>query len=229
MRKLLSLCIIAVTSCSVPTPTPTSIPPISTPVPYLSVDDLAGASPAVNCSPFHKEEAIEQMGYCLYFDNAKAELSQVSWEDGSQSLRIAYALPPAHEWGNWLSIRRETAALTDLSAHIGLSLRLRIEEPADTILRLTLADVMSAADAGVKGRDELWWCDREGVLNSPPGEWQTVTCPFADFREASGEGTRHNDHSLDLARIVAYEINIISAAGAHPAGVIVVDSLVAYK
>lgn len=187
------------------TPTFTPVPPTS-PVSDLTVCDFGASLLAV------------------YFgDKAVVKRSQVSLEDGSQGLKIEYALPLAYDWGNWLSIRCETDTLTDLSAYAGLSLRLRIEEPADAKLRLSLADV------DIEGHDELWWCDHEGVLNSTPGEWQTVDCPFAKFYVSSGEGTRQNDYNLDLTRIGAYELNIISAAGTHPAGVIVADSLVAYK
>lgn len=186
------------------TPTLTPVPPTS-PVSDLTVCDF-GASLAV------------------YFgDKAVIKRSQVSLEDGSQGLKIEYALPSALPWGNWLSIRCETDTLTDLSAYAGLSLRLRIEEPTDAMLRLTLVDV----DA--EGYDELWWCDHKSALNSAPGEWQAVDCPFAKFKVSEGEGTRQNDYNLDLTRIGAYELNIISTAGTHPAGVIVADSLVAYK
>jgi hypothetical protein len=40
------------------------------------VDDFARASQAVNCSPFHKEETIEWLGYDPYFDDTEVELTR---------------------------------------------------------------------------------------------------------------------------------------------------------
>lgn len=180
-------------------------------------------SQTINCSPFLTEKAVMSEGYCIFYDNAKVQVSLTSSQGEDRGLLITYDL------GNWLSVRRETGNLIDLSSYSGVRLRFRVEKPADVVLRITLADVASVTHVGVKGRDELWWCDHQDLLNNPSGTWQTAVCPFRDFHEGGGIGTRHNDSNLDLARIVACEISIVSEAEARTEGSIVVDSLEAFK
>jgi hypothetical protein len=209
-----------------PTPKPTPTPK---PIPALfSLDDfeVLGSPEAINCSSFGTESTVESLGFCIYYRKSEVTLFQALLEDASYGLQIAYVFPP--DFGGWGSIRRETGTLTDLSAYSGIRLRLRVDEPADSILlRVTIADVASAADVGVKGRDELWWCENTDVLNSSVGEWQTVTCPFDKFVLANvGRG---NNRRLDLASIVAYEISVVSEKDTGSKGTVVIDSLVAYK
>jgi hypothetical protein len=166
------------------------------------------------------------MGYGVYYDSAEASLSRVAVGKDVYALRIEYDVPPLHDWGNWLSIRREFDSVLDLSDCKALRLGVRVRVPSDAKLRITLADVV---DLDNRRKDEMWWFDfGEGVLSRAEGEWQTLTVPLKRFYKSYGEGTRHNDGKLDLSKITAYEINIVSKSGTHPAGTFDVKSLVAY-
>ncbi|GEM_PF-3578007 len=171
-----------------------------------------------------------QSGYDLYYEKAGVQLSFVktSARDSShKALRMAFDLPPALYWGNWLSIRRGFQPPKNLANFKGLLLNLRVEVPTpDALLRITLADL---AD-GMGDRDELWWfdCDKS-LLKRQTSQWIQLRIPFADFSPAYGIGTRFNDGKKNLKKIVAYEISLISDAGKHAQGVILLDSLRAYK
>jgi len=56
-----------------------------------------------------------------------------------------------------------------------------------------------------------------------------IHIPFSDFYIYSGQGTRQNDHRLNLQKIIACEINLISEPGKKTKGVILLDSLRTYK
>ncbi|NIM16351.1 MAG: hypothetical protein GTO45_30510 [Candidatus Aminicenantes bacterium] len=176
-------------------------------------------------------------GYGIYFNNAKVKLSRVAVSEADSALRIEYEIPPLYDWGNWFSIRCELAteksspfsgidSALDLKDYNGLKLNLKVEEPSNGILRITIADVVNL---GKRSDDELWWFDfKNGVLAGPTGEWQTLTLPFNKFYESYGAGTRHNDSKLNLSKIIAYEINIVSKGKTHLKGTIVLNSLVTY-
>lgn len=218
----------ALISCDEP-PLP---PALSTPTPIFPFPlspRIVDSFGSPNCSPYRTETAQELLAYCAYYADAQVGLTPVSLAEGEKGVQLSYTLPPTFDWGNWLSIRQESGNLMDLSTYAGLSLRFRIEMPAATRLRMTLADVDSPLDANVKGADELWWCDLGRIEDSMVGEWQTVTCPFADFELAAGAGTRLNNLRLDLKYIVAYELNIVSDAGVNASGIIVLDSLIAFR
>lgn len=169
------------------------------------------------------------LGYCLYYEEAQVDLSSVLTDEDEKGVQISYSLSPVFDWGNWLSIRRETGTAMDLSSYSGLSLRFRVETPAAATLRITLADVGDPTDLNVKGADELWWCDLGRIESSVVGEWQSLECPLENFMLASGAGVRSNNLRLDLENIVAYELNIVSDAGITASGAIVVDSLTAFR
>ena len=104
-----------------------------------------------------------------------------------------------------------------------------VDEPSGAGLRMTLCDVESPEYAHVHGRDEMWWFDFKDDLLSKKHDWTKVRAPFEDFYVSFGSGTRHNDRSMDLSKIVAFEINLISKAGEHPKGRIGVRAVRAYK
>ena len=141
------------------------------------IDDFETAgSRRVNCAPYGNERtAAARDRYCLFFVNARAELSATG--STPRGISLAYELP-RHPLGgtNWLSVRREIDGVLDLSAYSGVRLRFRVRMPSTAVLRITLADVASRDDVGRHNRDELWWCDRPGVLNDAIPEWQTVDC-----------------------------------------------------
>ena len=194
------------------------------------VDDFDGQPSGINCSSFHGETAIKSLGYCIYYEKAEVTLSKVAVSEQDSALRIEFNLPPYFDWGNWLSIRNEPGTLWDLSEYKGLELKLRVEAPSNAMLRLTLADVVSTEDVGKKGSDELWWFDfHESVMKINPGEWQTLKAPFKKFYESWGAGTRHNDSKLDLSKIVAFEISMISPSKLNTSGRIVLNTISAYR
>ncbi len=171
-----------------------------------------------------------QSGYDIYYENAAMQMSFVkisSRDSSNKALRMEFDLPPALYWGNWASVRREFQPPMNLANYKGLLLNLRVDIPTpDVLLRITLADFTD----DLKGGDELWWfdCDKN-LLKSKTPQWIQVRIPFEGFSPAFGEGTRHNDGKKNLKKIIAYEISLISDSGAHPKGVILLDSLRAYK
>jgi hypothetical protein len=171
-----------------------------------------------------------QRGYDVYYKKAAANLSldKTNPRDSSdKALRMAFELPPLFDWGNWLSVRREFQPPMNLANYKGLLLNLRVDAPApDAFLRITLADLTD----DMQGGDELWWfdCDKN-LLKSKTPQWIQLRIPFVEFSPAFGEGTRFNDGKKNLKKIIAYEISLISDAGKHAQGVILLDSLRAYK
>lgn len=116
--------------------------------------------------------------------------------------------------------------MLDLTGYNGLKLNLKVEASSDARLRVTLADITSIDR---RGNDERWWFDfKDDVLNGPKDQWQPLTLPFKKFYESYGAGTRHNDGRLDLSKIVAYEVNIVSKGRTHSQGTVVVNSLVTF-
>jgi len=177
-------------------------------------------------SPQFPNFRFRSLGYSIFFERATVELTRVVMSDDDQALRIKYNLPSLHEWGNWLSIRREFDSLMDLTGYSGFKLDIKVEIPSDAKLRITLADAVVVEGAV---RDELWWFDFEdNVLGSDTNQWRTLTIPFEKFYQSYGDGTRFNDGKLDLSKITAYEINIVSIKQAHPKGKVLVNSLVTF-
>lgn len=195
----------------------------------LVLDDFSirNESP-VNCTPFGDEKAEPLLSYCVYSVNAQTLLDHVDLNDGNQALKVDYNLPshPTPGWGNWVSIRREVDSLINLSGFSGVTLHLRVEQSANTLLRITLVDIEQGQEVGIKGGDELWWCNLENVMDNSTGEWQTITCPFEDF--VQGAVGRNNDLMLDLERIIGYEFTIVSESGTNPNGIVELDSFTAY-
>lgn len=126
-----------------------------------------------------------------------------------------------------MSVRREFQSPMNLENYKGLEVNLRVEVPApDAFLRITLSDLTDDH----KGGDEMWWFDcNKNLLKSKTPKWTQIRLPFNGFFRSSGEGTRHNDYKMNLKKIIAYEINLVSNAGKHVEGVILLDSLHAYK
>jgi len=196
----------------------------------LVLDNFDKKPSGINFSSFHGETAINSLGYCIYYENAEVNLSKIVVSEGDSALRIEFNLPTDLYGGNWLSIRNEQGILWNLSKYKGLELKLKVETPSNAMLRLTLADVVSTGDVGKKGADELWWYGfHESVMKIKPGKWQTLKVPFKKFYESWGTGTRYNDGKLNLSKIVAFEINLISNDSFSTKGTIVVNSLAAYK
>jgi hypothetical protein len=57
----------------------------------------------------------------------------------------------------------------------------------------------------------------------------TLYAPFRDFYLGYGAGVRIHDRKLDLSKIVAFEINLVSSGTDPGSGVVTVDCLRAYK
>lgn len=194
------------------------------------IDSFDQKTPKIEYLPYRGETVINQEGYGIYWDKADVQLSRVTLREADKALRIQYDLPPFYPWGNWLSIRKEFKSSLDLNGYTGLELDVNVEIPSNALLRITLADVEKLKDAGKHGADELFWLDFDpGVLGNGTKKWGTLRAPFKDFYLSYGDGVRHNDGQIDLSKIVAYEINIVSKSGEHPKGVILVNSLRAFK
>jgi hypothetical protein len=161
--------------------------------------------------------------YCTYYVNAAPDLSFISLNDGRQALKVEFDLipHPTPNWQNWLSIRKPFAAPVDLSSFTGIRINLFVEDPANAVLRLSLADIGEDDTS-----DEIWWCNTRNVLNNPDGGWQLVECPFDQF--VLGNVGRNNDFTFNYQQIVAYEITLISDPGASPSGSFIVDKVEAY-
>lgn len=176
----------------------------------------------------HKTFTLHQTshGYGVYYDKATLELSKVAVSKSDSALQIEYTLPVVHDWGNWLSIRCELDPIVNLKKFTGLKLKLKVVNPSNAMLRVTIADVENAKN---REEDELWWYDlSDDVLSQKEGQWQTLTIPFKKFFISYGAGTRQNDGKLDLSKIVAYEFNILTKGSVSAKGSIIVNSLTTY-
>lgn len=198
--------------------------------PELTIDDFEDHGTAVQYHPFADETVTTQAGYGIYFKRANGTVSRVARPEPGKALHIQYGLPSYFAWGNWLSIRKAFPTPLDLSGYEGVKIDLKILTPSNARFRLTVSDVARLADAQIHGADEMWWFDvpRDEVRKAQQ-QWVTLQVPFGAFYRAYGEGTRHNDGRLDVSKIVAYELNVISAAGESPQGAFLVKALRAYK
>ena len=178
----------------------------------------------------HPNYVGTQDGYDIYYVKASLQLSLVPISPNNTSdkvMRLEFTLPPHFSWGNWLSVRREFQSPLKLKVYKGLKLNLRVENAsADAFLRITLSDLTD----DVKKGDELWWfdCNRD-LLKNKTQEWIQIYIPFDGFKVSRGAGTRNNDYKLNLNKIVAYEINLISESINSQNGIIYLDYLRAYK
>lgn len=178
--------------------------------------------PARTLAPFlGGPPAMQMENYGIFFEQATGKITRA---DQSGALLFEYDVPPAQSWGNWLSFRREFSQKVDLTGCTGVEVEIRNERPSDAQLRLTLCDVTSPADSS----DEMWWFDFPRGSLSRTGEVLTLRAPFRRFEISSGSGTRQNDGKLDLTRITAYEINVLSAPGERPNGAFVLQAIRAY-
>ena len=196
---------------------------------YLHLDHFDGPQAPRQYSPYHGETVRSWQGYGIYYEKAQAELQFVPIKRGKQALRITYDLPPHLDWGNWLSVRRELGRLTDLHQYEGLVLDVRTEAATNTQFRITLTDVANPQDASKHGADEMWWYDAPAGFLTPNGHYVRLYAPFRDFRLGEGAGVRIRDQKLDLSKIVAFEINLVSSGMTPGKGVVIVDCLRAYK
>ena len=151
----------------------------------------------------------------------------MSIDRGAKGLKIQYAIPPLYSWGNWLSVRKKFNRVMDLRGYDGLEMQLKVERPSSAKLRIALSDVVHPNTS--EAEDEMWWFDVPPGEMVPAQEWITFCAPFKDFYLSYGAGTRHNDGRLNLASIIAYEINLISEGNDSPRGILILRSVRAYK
>jgi beta-glucanase (GH16 family) len=173
---------------------------------------------------------FSNFGYDVYYEKATVKLSQVTVKKtvpSDKALSIGFSLSPEHSWGNWLSVRKSFKAPVNLSKCKGLQFKIKVEAGAEgATLRITLVDL--PIKSGDK-RTEAWWGDfHEEVLSGKTGEWVTLTAPFNSFYESYGAGTPHNDGKLNLRKIIAYEINVVSAKGITSIGTFMINKLGTY-
>ena len=199
----------------------------------LMIDDFEKEQSTRGYQPYMPGDVVlEQEGYGIYHrGKANVRLSRVPVnKTDDKALRIEFGLDPISWYHRWVSIRRELTAPLDLREYDGLEFNLLVEVPSNTTLRFTLSDVERLADAKKHGADEMWWIDVDpDVLKNTKQEWRTIRAPFREFYLSEGFGTRHNNGKKDLSRIVAFEMNIISAGDQQKKGVILINSLRAYK
>ena len=196
---------------------------------YWHLDHFDAARPVREYQPYHGEVATSWGGYGIYYEKAKVRLRFIPTRGPKGELRISYSLPPHLDWGNWLSVRRELAKIHDLSGYDGLALEVRTEAAANTRFRITLTDVKKDEDFATHGADEMWWFDAPADLLVPGDKAVTLYAPFAAFYPSYGYGSRRNDGRLDLSKIVAFEINLVSSGPQPGQGILFVDCLRAYK
>lgn len=195
----------------------------------LHIDHFDAPSPSRPYWAYHGETVRTWHGYGIYFEEAEVDLQHVPRSGAKKALSISYRLPPHFDWGNWLSVRRELSPLLDLRRYEGLALSVRTEAAENSRLRITLTDVRDERDAARHGADELWWFDAPAALLTPGTGVQTLYAPFEEFYLGYGAGMRHNDGKLDLSRIVAFEINLVSTGGGEGRGTVIVDCLRAFS
>ncbi|HEX3553490.1 MAG TPA: hypothetical protein VIA62_09705 [Thermoanaerobaculia bacterium] len=197
---------------------------------YWHIDHFDAPLPLRLYQPFHGETVRNWEGYGIYFEKADVNLRRLPMGRGKSALQISYNLPPLFSWGNWFTIRREFESAIDLHEYAGLAIQVQAESVANTRFRLTLTDVATANDVAKHGADEMWWYDAPpDFLATHWGESRTLYAPFAEFYRSYGEGARINDSKLDLSKIAAFEINLVSSGTNPGKGVIAVDCLRAYK
>lgn len=195
----------------------------------LHIDHFDAPSPSRVYRSYHGETVKVWGGYGIYFEKAKVDLQHVPATGAKKALSISYRLPPYFDWGNWLSVRREFERPLDLRNYKGLKLSVRTESAENTRFRITLTDVKDDRDVSIHGADELWWFDAPATLLTPGTGVQTLYAPFDEFYLGYGAGMRWNDKKLDLSRIVAFEINLVSSGGTEGRGTVIVDCLRAYR
>jgi len=167
-----------------------------------------------------------QQGYDVYYESAKVQLSLVRHntpDTSDKTLRIEFDLPPA----NWLSVRKEFPSSLNLGDYEGVELYLCVTVASPSVLlRITLSDLTDDEKDG----DEMWWfnCDTT-LLNNKTKKWIKIRMPFTRFGLSYGVGTRQNDRTLNLKKIIAYEVNLISEAGKNASGRICINSFQAYR
>ena len=115
-----------------------------------------------------------------------------------------------------------------MKKYTGIEINLKVLKPSNARLRITLSDLATCKIGERRVSDEMWCFDFNlEILKSSEG-WITIRAPFRSFYLSYGAGTRLNDGKMDLSKIIAYEINLISKKNDHPKGVILVNSLRAY-
>lgn len=182
---------------------------------YKLIDDCRASKRCGRTYPHYKGS---KSGYDIYYQNAEVKIEIVESPDSTadKRLSIKFGLPQEFEWGNWMSIRKNFPHTLDLSKFKGICFDLETDIN-DVELRITIADMNAFGD-------EMWWYDL--------GPWDfhngKVKIPFENFYRSSGEGTRSNDYRLDLRRICAYEINILTLEGDEE-GEVIIDNVGAYK
>jgi hypothetical protein len=201
---------------------------------YLIIDDFNQKKSKRDYRPYMRGDVVlEQEGYGIYHrGRANVRLTRVSVNNEDDSaLQIQFRLDPIYWYDQWVTIRRDLTAPLDLSKYDGLELEFKvIEAPKNAMLRITISDVATLEDAMYHGRDEMWWYDfKANTLDNPTRKWVVHRAPLSEFDLASGVGTRKNNYIADFDRVVGYELNLIAERSGHVGGVILVNSIRAYK
>jgi hypothetical protein len=207
-----------------------SLPPNKTSDSSASVcfepfNGITGGSPKDRSSNFQKREE----GFDIYYAHADVQLSWANDDklNNKNDLRIKFELPPAFNFGNWLSIRKDLQTVVNLVGYTGIMVRLKVEAlKPGVFLRITIADIADIQSSD----DELWWFDiDQSYLGKSRGKWTEIRIPFNKFYISWGDGSRQNNGIFDLDKIVAYEFNFVSEPKKHPSGTLLVESVCTYK
>jgi hypothetical protein len=177
--------------------------------------------------PFRHERVKSWEDYGIYSDQAEASLKRVAVGGKHSALEIHFEIPPLSARANWLSIRKEFDSIADLSSYEGLELKIESAQAKNTLLRLTLCDVDEQESFRLHGADEMWWFDMPKSIFDQR-KLITAKAPFKNFEPAYGEGARRRDGRLDLSKIVAYEINLMTSGTASGNGLLRLYSIRAY-
>jgi hypothetical protein len=137
----------------------------------------------------------------------------------------------------WLELKNQAATrllttsnikLARAQVKVSLIQLLTSKDPSKRAMGLNLLEQLSPA--GLKKLDQRLLSaanrdEKEGNLDQAARKYRA---PFRFFILSSGVGTRQNDGMMDLSKIIAYELNLVSKKNDHPKGVILVNSLRAY-
>jgi len=133
--------------------------------------------------------------------------------DGDYSMEMAYALASDNPWGTWVEAHRDTSN-NPLDWTGVTELRIWIKgDGTDNVFRINIVD----ADG------ETWSYESLNVLKNT--KWVELVAPINEFRLTADQ--RANNGKLDLKKIVAYDLGIMSKSSIGTSGKIYVDQFVA--
>lgn len=160
---------------------------------------------------FRIENCISKDGYGIYYDKAEVQMNWEKDENMNKVMKIKYKIPYLKKWGNWFSIVREFDSVKNFENHSGIRLVFKNQSSSSVKIRLTIRDLLS--NKRKEQKDEMWWMDNfENYIIDDSEDWITIHAPFNKFYLSKGMGTRQNDKKLNLSRISAYEISLISTS-----------------